>query len=151
MIGEIFSIPFQGLHSNYAHLGIVLAVSSKNCLIVPAFGEDGAELKKSLISFERRGVLRHDCSVILDNSKYVNFEAGWTGKEACWLVGRHKNLSEVEVKKHKKVGSMNPYGLGKIVECALRLQTADPKSIPPKMLREIQSLNDALLKSLRSP
>ena len=145
MHGDIYSIPIQGKTDNLDHLHLVALELGDQCLMVPAFGSGGKELADAIAVFGRKYIFPHQCSVELDNSKFVTFTAGKTGKLATWFVARRSIITVAEAGKYKYEGYMNTAGLLLVCDTLLEWVKVSPENLPPKIVRGIE----ALVKNLR--
>jgi hypothetical protein len=141
MIGKIFSIPIQSeTGDNFDHLHLVVATAKLNHLVIPGFGAGGHNLEKALTQFEKDGVLRHQCSIELDNSKHVEFISKKTGKQGVWFVGRHRVLSNMEIRRHAQDGYMKAEGMNLILNCVLEWNKVRPDRTTPNLIESVKAV-----------
>jgi hypothetical protein len=149
MHGALYDIPIRGLHDNLRHPHLVAVEYGRNCLCIPAFTAGGHELERTLKSLERENIFRHECSVELDNARYITFFDGRTPHFAVWIAARRQILSTSFVSTLRPVGQMNDQGMLQVLECILEWHKNRPSNLPPNAVRGVQKHKVELLDKIR--
>lgn len=118
---------------------VVLEISgSRECLVVPAFDIDGFEVNEFIAAQEKLGCRSDQIFVELDNSQHVDFESGYSGKKAYWLVSRYTRLAAKVVKNSKRIGTMDAAGFSQIVTGIIQFAETHPERFSNSILKKLR-------------
>ncbi len=146
MIGEVFFIPIQGRTQTKPHPHVVVAEPQPDdFLLVPAFSEEGPEVKKLFDALYQMGYSPDHIYVGLDNADRVDFVNGWTGKEARWVIARAHRLPRKVILRNRRIGTMDSTGLRRICAELLALSKARPQEFPATVRNAIKTTLDGVV------
>jgi hypothetical protein len=113
MQGNVYQIIRPGRYGNLPHLFVVAIElsGSGECLVVPAFGKEGAAVNDVIQAWLDQGHRIDQVAVELNNAQHIAFVGGHTGKVAYWLVADADRLPRTEFARFKHVGKMDADGL----------------------------------------
>lgn len=115
MQGNVYRIA-QDKHGGRPHFHVVILEfpGNKDCLVVPAFSEDGYKVNEVIQGRVEEGWRLDQIVVTLDNGKCIEFTSGHSGWTAHWLVSDPDRFALDELATFELVGQMNLDGMQRI-------------------------------------
>lgn len=126
------------------HPHVVLIELAHECLLVPAFGEGGAEIEGLIRVCQKVGYLRKTVTVLLDNTAHVAFRPPFTGVRAHWAVVRAFKMSKADIATEQYIGQMDDAGLLLIAKGYEEYAQAHPTRVSANMKKKVKQLITAL-------
>jgi hypothetical protein len=126
---DIFQINVEGEDDNFAHLHVVIInIDAQQRLFVPAYDATKEKVTDLCDALHKRGIYEGIGWIELDNAKEVKFDdpKKWTGKLARWVPYKLRRIERRNLS--KRIGEISDAGLGKVVECLLKLHAEKPAS-----------------------
>lgn len=137
MRGLVFRFPLHHLSID-AHPHVVVLLSGKQCLLVPAFTPGRHKITEAIEALKTAGWREDQVCVYLDNAKAVESFGGFSGHQSCWFVERNYWAAKSKLEAIEPIGAMTDEGLDAIAQCLLRLHEAKPELLSDKHVEMVR-------------